>query len=103
MAQAASSDSTRQSSPRWVRLLLAADHAWTRFETALVLAALGLEISSMSLWVFLKGFSTPAENESRGGIVLRAVVGALALGLVSHLGLRRAKPRVRLGITVFAV
>lgn len=90
----------RHEPSRAVRALLRADDLWTRFETGLVVTVLALEISSMSLWVFLKGFSTPADNESRGGIVFRAIAGAVVLGLAAHFALKRRSDRVRVAATL---
>jgi TRAP-type C4-dicarboxylate transport system permease small subunit len=92
----------RQGAP-WALPLLWADTVWTRFETWLAVLTLGLEILSMSLWVFLKGLSAPPESESPAGTVFRAVVGALALGLALHFGLRKRPEGVRRAVTLGGV
>jgi hypothetical protein len=87
----------------WAAPLARADEVWTRFETWLVVLALALEISSMSLWVFLKGLSTPAGGESRAGVVFRAVVGATVLGMALYLGMKKSKPSLRRAATLGGV
>lgn len=82
---------------------MAADIHWTRFETWLAIAALTLEIFSMSLWVFLKGFSTPTEGDSVGGVVFRAIVGAVALGCAGWFGLKSQKLSTRRAATLAGV
>jgi TRAP-type C4-dicarboxylate transport system permease small subunit len=88
---------------RWAAPIFHFDVVWTRFETWLAVVALSLEILSMSLWVFLKGFSTPSEGESHAGVVFRAVVGAIALGMAAHFGLKKQSESTRRGVTVGAV
>src|SRR5215467_14964847 len=74
---------------RWADPIMKADLVWTRFETWLAVLALTLEILSMSLWVFLKGFSTPTGGESQAGVIFRSVFGATALGMGLYFGLRK--------------
>jgi hypothetical protein len=88
---------------RWALPILWADSVWTGFETWLAVLTLGLEILAMSLWVFLKGFSAPPDSESPAGVVFRAVVGALVLGLSLHLALHRQSERVRRAATLGGV
>jgi len=94
---------SRTGASRWGLALLGIDRVWTRFETAVVVGALALELGAMSLWVFLKGVSTPADNESHGGIVLRALIGACVLGAAVYAALRRAPARVRVGGTLASI
>jgi TRAP-type C4-dicarboxylate transport system permease small subunit len=82
---------------------LRADLAWTRFETWLAVLALSLEILSMSLWVFLKGFSTPSGGDSNAGVVFRSVVGATFLGSGLYFGLRKQPDKVRTAATLAGV
>lgn len=79
----------------WALPLFHADEVWTRFETWVAVLALALEILSMSLWVFLKGLSTPAGGESQAGVLFRAVVGAIVLGSGLYFGLRKQNDSVR--------
>lgn len=99
---AAGSGPPRRGAP-WAVPLARADEVWTRFETWLVVLALALEISSMSLWVFLKGFSTPAGGESQAGVVFRALVGATVLGLLLYFGMKKWKPSQRRAATLGGV
>jgi TRAP-type C4-dicarboxylate transport system permease small subunit len=88
---------------KWADPIMAADIVWTRFETWLVVLVLALEILSMSLWVFLKGFSTPSEGDSQAGIVFRAVVGATALGCAAYFGLAKQPFKIRRAATLAGV
>ncbi len=85
---------------RTARFLVGLDASWTRFETIVAVVAVAIEVFSMSLWVLLKGLSTPAESESHGGIVARAILLALGLGLGAWFAGKRAGPRARIGATV---
>ncbi|HVU06095.1 MAG TPA: hypothetical protein VHE30_30300 [Polyangiaceae bacterium] len=86
----------------WGVPLLRIDEVWTRFETWLAVLALALEILSMSLWVFLKGFSTPP-GDSASGWLFRAVVGATALGSAAWFGLKKKPLTVRRNVTLAGV
>jgi TRAP-type C4-dicarboxylate transport system permease small subunit len=86
---------------RWGEPLVTFDRIWTRFEIWLALAAFALEVSSMALWVCLKGFSTPADV--LGALVFRAVVGATVLGVSAHFLSMRGSPGVRRAVTLVAV
>lgn len=88
---------------KWALPLLHLDEAWTRFETWLAVLALALEILSMSLWVFLKGMSTPAGGESQAGVIFRSVVGATALGMAMYFGLKKQSESTRRNATLGAV
>jgi TRAP-type C4-dicarboxylate transport system permease small subunit len=79
----------------WALPLFHADEVWTRFETWLAVFALTLEILSMSLWVFLKGLSTPSDGESQAGVLFRAIFGAIVLGCALYFGLRKQSEKVR--------
>lgn len=79
----------------WALPLFHADEVWTTFETWLAVFALTLEILSMSLWVFLKGLSTPSDGESQAGVLFRAIFGAIALGCALYFGLRKQSHTVR--------
>jgi TRAP-type C4-dicarboxylate transport system permease small subunit len=79
----------------WALPLLRVDEVWTKFETWLAVFALTLEILSMSLWVFLKGLSTPSTGESQAGVLFRAIFGAIVLGSALYFGLRKQSVMVR--------
>lgn len=79
----------------WGEPLFKADIAWTRFETWLAAVVLALEIFALSLWVVLKGMSTPADSDSAAGIVFRAILGAIVLGLAPYLALRKKGERAQ--------
>jgi len=86
----------------WGVPLMHLDEVWTRFETWLAVFALSLEILSMSLWVFLKGFSTPP-GDNVSGILFRAVVGAVVLGSAAWFGLKKQSESVRRNATLAGV
>ncbi|MBM4361746.1 MAG: hypothetical protein FJ104_03620 [Deltaproteobacteria bacterium] len=80
-----------------------ADVIWTRFETWLAVVVLGLEVSSLTLWVFLKGLSTPSTSGSAGGLVFRAAAGMMVLGIGTWWGLRRSPEATRVRATMVAM
>jgi len=88
---------------RWADPIMKADLVWTRFETWLAVLALTLEILSMSLWVFLKGLSTPTGGESQAGVIFRSVFGATVLGMGLWFGLRKKSENVRRNATLAGV
>jgi TRAP-type C4-dicarboxylate transport system permease small subunit len=88
---------------RWADPIMKADLLWTEFETWLAVFALTLEILSMSLWVFLKGFSTPTTGDTQAGVIFRSVVGATVLGMIAHFGLKKQSPKLRSRVTVGVV
>src|SRR5436305_14512252 len=83
--------------------IMKADHVWTQFETWLAVLALSLEILSMSLWVFLKGFSTPTTGDNQAGVVFRSVVGATIFGMTAYFGLKKQSMTLRRRVTVGVV
>ena len=89
----------------WAKPLDSLDRAMTAMETRIAVVAIVLEMLSMSLWVILKGLSTPPENESHGGVVIRAVIGAVVLGAGLHMAFARRSPvaRRRAALTGVAV
>lgn len=86
----------------WGAPLLRLDQAWTRFETGLVVLVIGLEAFALTLWVFLKGFSTPAGGDSAAGTVFRGITGAFVLGMIAFHGLRKKPENVRRGAAIAA-
>jgi TRAP-type C4-dicarboxylate transport system permease small subunit len=86
---------------RWGEPIVFFDRAWTRFEIAFAVLALTLEISSMSLWFILKGFSTAPDSPA--AVAFRGMLGATVLGTAAHLALSKQNLNVRRGVTVGAV
>jgi len=100
----------------WVQPLVKFDAWWTRFEARLAAAVLGAEILSLVTWIALKGMSAeyqpppvddPEAPVDVSGVIFRAVVGALVLGIGAHFALRDKDPakrrkdlRYQLGVTV---
>lgn len=68
----------------WGRPFARLDSSWTRLESVLCAGVLLAEILALCLWIALKGLSTPTTSDNKAGLVFRAVLGAVALGLVAH-------------------
>ncbi len=66
--------------------------AWTRFEIRLCAAVLIAEIVALCAWVLLKGLAEPAGSESPAGVIVRATVGAVVLGLGTYWLVRKRNP-----------
>lgn len=86
---------------RWAKPILTANRLWTRFEIALACLVLSLEVLSMSLWVLLKGFSSP--SDALAAVVFRALLAASVLGTIAYTSLWKQDPAVRQALTVTAV
>ena len=74
----------------WASPLMRFDIWWTKQEARLVLAVLGAEILSLTLWVLLKGLSNEYRPGSAdiSGLVFRGTITAVVLGYVTHRLLR---------------
>jgi hypothetical protein len=68
---------------------------WTRLESVTCAAVLALEIGAFTFWISLKGLSATGSGGSRAGIVFRAVLGAIAIGLPIARLARRRSPKAR--------
>ncbi|MFO0673698.1 MAG: TRAP transporter small permease subunit [Polyangiaceae bacterium] len=68
----------------WAAPLLRIDQAWAAFEVKLATAVLVAEVVALVAWVTLKGLAAEyqASSANRTGLVVRAVLGGVALGLV---------------------
>jgi len=84
---------------KWVQPLVRFDAWWTKWEARLTAAVLGAEIVALVAWVGLKGMSAeyqpggaadPEAPVDVSGIIFRALIGALVLGLGAHFALRPA-------------
>ena len=79
----------------WCRPLVRLDDAWTRWEGFLCASVLLLEVLVLSLWVGLKGLSTPPDAGS-AGYVFRVLTGSAILGLIGFFAVRKkGKPAQR--------
>lgn len=75
--------------PAWLKPFILFDKWWTWFEERLlVVVVIGLMVV-MGAWVLLKGLQEPVTSESKAGVVLRAIVGVLALGPTTWLVTKR--------------
>ncbi len=102
----------------WVQPLVRFDAFWTKWEARLATAVLGAEIVSLVSWVALKGMSAEYQQNQAdpeapvdvSGIIFRALVGALVLGIGAYFALRDKDPakrkndvRYQLGVTVAVI
>lgn len=63
--------------------------AWTRLETRLITWVLIAQLLSMVAWVLLSGLSSPVQSGNASGLVMRAVIGAVALGFGAYFATRK--------------
>lgn len=75
----------------WGLPLVRLDAGWTKWEIFLCTVVLVLEVLVLSLWVGLKGLSTSADGASKAGVVFRMLTGAVVLGGVGFLAMRKQK------------
>ena len=96
----------------WASPLLRFDTWWTKQEARLVLAVLGAEILSLTLWVLLKGLSNEYRPGSAdvSGLVFRGTVTAVFVGYATHRLLRpksesdaAAVKRHQIGVSVAVI
>ncbi len=66
----------------WGAPLLRFETAWTKLETRLITWVLVAQLLSMVLWVLLSGLSSPIQSGNASGLVMRAVIGMVALGAI---------------------
>jgi TRAP-type C4-dicarboxylate transport system permease small subunit len=66
--------------------------AWTRLEIRLCAAVLIAEIVALCAWVLLKGLAEPPGSDSPAGVIVRAAVGAIVLGLGTYWVVRKRNP-----------
>jgi TRAP-type C4-dicarboxylate transport system permease small subunit len=67
----------------------------TRLEAVLCVIVIILEIAAFSFWIALKGLATPTEGSEYAGLVFRATLAAIVVGLAAHAGLRGRAPAAR--------
>jgi len=87
----------------WGDPLFRLDQGWTRFETWLAVLVIGLEAFALSLWVFLKGLSSPYDADAKAGLVFRAIIGAFVLGMIAYHALRKQKEQIRVMASIGGV
>ena len=77
--------------PAWGTAIARFDAGWQRVEAWLCVAVLGAEITSLTLWVVLKGLSTESAYGDRSGLACRGLLAMACLGTAAHLVSRRAR------------
>jgi TRAP-type C4-dicarboxylate transport system permease small subunit len=87
----------------WGEPLSRFDKTWTRLESRLCAWVLIGEIVALCLWIALKGLSAEYQVAGSGeknvsGLVFRALISSVVLGLLAHLGTR---PKVGQGDQAF--
>lgn len=73
---------------------------WTRLETKLITWVLVAQLFSLVAWVLLSGLSSPMQAGNAAGLVMRALIGAVALGLGGWIGTRKQTLNVRRAATI---
>jgi C4-dicarboxylate transporter DctM subunit len=81
----------------WGTWLARFDAGWQRVESWLCATVLAAEITSLTLWVMLKGLSTESVYGDRSGLACRSLLSMACLGTAAHLASRRAS-RARPGL-----
>jgi hypothetical protein len=80
----------------WAEPLAQFEPAWQRLEARLCAGVLIAEVTSLTLWIVLRGLSTdytPGGNAA--GLVCRSILSATLFGVVMHLATRRSAEKVR--------
>jgi TRAP-type C4-dicarboxylate transport system permease small subunit len=104
-AHAAAAKSAPASAPArkgkaWGEPFARFEAAWTRFETRLITWVLVAQLVSMVAWVLLSGLSSPLQSGNLSGLVMRAMIGALALGAGGWFVTRKQSLNVRRGAAI---
>jgi C4-dicarboxylate transporter DctM subunit len=89
--------------PAWGPALARIDASWQRVESWLCVTVLVAEISSLTLWVVLKGLSTDSAYGDRSGLACRSLLSVACLGTAGHLVSRRAlraRPAIHRAVVV---
>jgi len=93
---------SRRPPAAWGEPLARADEKWTNFERWLCAIVVLLEIGALSLWVALKGLSSPP-GASAAGIVFRAITGSLLFGSIGYLATRKQSMTIRRSAAIAGV
>jgi len=75
----------------WARPLVTLEKWWTWFEMRLLLVVIISLIAALVAWVSLKGMSSPVESSAKAGTMYRAMLGAIVLGSLTHVVMKRLK------------
>ena len=73
---------------------------WTRLETKLITWVLIAQLFSLVAWVLLSGLSSPMQAGNAAGLVMRALIGAVLLGIGGWIGTRKQSLNVRRGAAI---
>lgn len=74
--------------------------AWTRLETRLITWVLVAQLASMVSWVLLSGLSSPVQSGNLSGLVMRGIIGAVALGAGGWFATRKMGLGARRGAAI---
>ncbi|MFO0547122.1 MAG: TRAP transporter small permease subunit [Polyangiaceae bacterium] len=72
----------------WARFLVSVEKGWTWFEVRLLLVVIVSLIGSMVFWVFMQGMASPLQSQSKAGLILRGLLGGIALGTLGWFATR---------------
>jgi hypothetical protein len=78
------------------------DAAWTRLESVLCAGVLALEVAAFTFWISLKGLSSTSSSANHAGLVFRAALGAIVLGVMANRVARSRPERARVALTLGA-
>ena len=78
------------------------DASWTQLESVLCAAVLVLEVAAFTLWIGLKGLSATSSASNKSGLVFRAVIMAILLGVVAYRIVRRKPPKTSAALALGA-
>jgi hypothetical protein len=84
------------SPPAWAASLKRFDKAWTAAEAKACAVILVLEIVALCIWIILKNMPiaySPETGGSKAGLVLRGLLGGIALATLAHKIMGKAIPR----------
>lgn len=84
----------------WGEPIARFEAGWTRLETKLITWVLVAQLLSMVAWVLLSGLSSPIQSGNASGLVMRAVLGAVGLGLGAWFATKNQTLNVRRGATI---
>jgi TRAP-type C4-dicarboxylate transport system permease small subunit len=78
----------QQSGAAWAAPLVRLDEGWQSFEARLCAWVLIVEVSSLTLWIALKGLATDYTGGNAAGLLTRQLISMAVLGGGAHLALR---------------
>jgi TRAP-type C4-dicarboxylate transport system permease small subunit len=88
----------------WAAPLARLNDSWQGLEARMCAVILLVEVSSLTLWIMLKGLATDyAPGENAAGLVTRALLSTVICGVGAHLALRGRGGKVHRNVVTAAV